>query len=50
MKRPLANLLRPSPLRGLATSPRAVMARVSAYLYAAGGTLTFITLALPHEA
>ena len=24
------------------------MARVSAYLYAAGGTLTFVTLALPH--
>jgi diguanylate cyclase (GGDEF)-like protein/putative nucleotidyltransferase with HDIG domain len=49
MKGPLARALRPSPLRGLAASPRAVMARVSAYLYAAGGTLTFVTLALPHS-
>jgi diguanylate cyclase (GGDEF)-like protein/putative nucleotidyltransferase with HDIG domain len=46
--RPLAGLLRPSSL-GLAASPRAVMARVGAYLYAAGGTLTFVALALPHS-
>ena len=36
MKGPLASDPRPGPLRGLAASPKAVMARVSAYLYAAG--------------
>ena len=41
-------MLRPSPLRGLATSPRALMARVAAYLFGAGGTIAVLILVLPH--